>query len=199
MALSGDLADAFAVLGVPESATRSTLRRRYKALVRKWHPDRFIGDPQRVLQATERLQAINRAYDTIRANWADEEPDRHDRLHQRTSTKSEPTDLDRDAVEEIIAAVNARESLWEQMKCDPLNRLIPVILAAGDLVWSMREYMVSPPISGKSAVLLSVGTSVIFVPWVWAQSGRQRMLGWCGLLYFKVLFPSFALLTKAFI
>jgi DnaJ like chaperone protein len=60
--------DPFVVLGVERTATREEIRRRYRALVRQYHPDRHIaaGVPEEMVAiATERLQAVNEAYDRI--------------------------------------------------------------------------------------------------------------------------------------
>ena len=54
--------DAFAVLGVPASASLADVKRAYRKLVAVWHPDRFARDPQRQSQAQERLKEINAAY-----------------------------------------------------------------------------------------------------------------------------------------
>src|SRR5436190_21341044 len=56
---------AYATLGVAPYAPLWRVRRQYKAPVRKWHPDRFAGDPQGIAEATIRLRAINEAFDTI--------------------------------------------------------------------------------------------------------------------------------------
>ncbi len=53
---------AYAQLGLAPGASAELLRKRYKALVRTWHPDRFAGDPQGQAEASLRLRAINEAY-----------------------------------------------------------------------------------------------------------------------------------------
>jgi hypothetical protein len=53
---------AFALLGLPPGASPDEVRRQYKALVRRWHPDRFAGDPQGQAEAAVRMRAINDAY-----------------------------------------------------------------------------------------------------------------------------------------
>ncbi len=59
------LRQAYATLGVPQDASRRTLKARRKALVRQWHPDRFQNDPMGQAEATERMRAINDAYETV--------------------------------------------------------------------------------------------------------------------------------------
>src|SRR6516164_2569152 len=59
------LDSAYATLGLSRGASSSAVKRRYKALVKQWHPDRFTGDPQGVAEATMMLKAVNHAYSTI--------------------------------------------------------------------------------------------------------------------------------------
>jgi len=59
---------AYDVLGLPTTATNDVVKRTYRALVRKHHPDKLAaaGLPaSRVAEATERLKRINAAYDEI--------------------------------------------------------------------------------------------------------------------------------------
>jgi DnaJ-class molecular chaperone len=58
-------AHAFAVLEVPPGAGPEALRRSYRRLCRRYHPDRFAGQPEKLAAATELLAEINRAYDLL--------------------------------------------------------------------------------------------------------------------------------------
>jgi curved DNA-binding protein CbpA len=58
------LSDPYAILGVARSATRSEIRTAYRALVERYHPDRYHGNPLANL-ANERMVAINQAYDVL--------------------------------------------------------------------------------------------------------------------------------------
>jgi len=62
---SSVLLHAYAVLGLSPPVTEARLKRRYKALVRRWHPDRFQADPVGQAEATQRLRNINLAYDVV--------------------------------------------------------------------------------------------------------------------------------------
>ena len=60
--------DAYAVLGLPRSASDDAIRRTYRNLVREHHPDRLVakGMPEEMVeQANKVLAAINAAYDRI--------------------------------------------------------------------------------------------------------------------------------------
>lgn len=60
--------DPYLILGLSRDAADDEIRRRYRELVREYHPDRHIaaGVPQEMIEiATERLQKVNEAYDRI--------------------------------------------------------------------------------------------------------------------------------------
>lgn len=60
--------NAYDVLGLPTTATDEVIKRTYRALIRKHHPDKLVaaGLPaSRVAEATERVKIINAAYAEI--------------------------------------------------------------------------------------------------------------------------------------
>jgi len=64
------LAQDYAALGLKESASAQEIKRAYRKLVGKYHPDRLIsqGLPEEVMErAKERVRDINLAYDRIKA------------------------------------------------------------------------------------------------------------------------------------
>ena len=54
----------YEVLGVPEGASEEEIKRAYKELVKKYHPDKYQDNPLSDL-AEEKLQEINEAYDML--------------------------------------------------------------------------------------------------------------------------------------
>lgn len=56
--------DPYKVLGVSPSATDDEVKRAYRDLARKYHPDNYADNPLADL-AKEKMQEINDAYDTI--------------------------------------------------------------------------------------------------------------------------------------
>ena len=55
--------NAYEILKVPPTATREEIRRAYRQLARRWHPDRFMAGPERDW-ANEKMAEINAAYRT---------------------------------------------------------------------------------------------------------------------------------------
>jgi len=58
---------AYAILGLQRGSTRAQVKQQYKALVRKWHPDRYANDPIGRVEATDQLRRINDAFKTLDA------------------------------------------------------------------------------------------------------------------------------------
>lgn len=54
----------YEVLGISENADEETIKKAYRELVKKYHPDRYINNPLADL-AAEKMKDINKAYDMI--------------------------------------------------------------------------------------------------------------------------------------
>jgi curved DNA-binding protein CbpA len=50
---------------VPFGADFATVRKSYRALMRKYHPDRHTGSPEKLKSATELAQKLSAAYQVI--------------------------------------------------------------------------------------------------------------------------------------
>jgi DnaJ-domain-containing protein 1 len=60
-----ELRRAFAALEVPFGSDFATVRKSYRALMRKYHPDRHAGSPEKQKAATELAQKLSAAYQNI--------------------------------------------------------------------------------------------------------------------------------------
>ena len=56
--------DPYEVLGVQHGASEEEIKRAYKELVRKYHPDKYVDNPLADL-AQEKMKEINEAYDML--------------------------------------------------------------------------------------------------------------------------------------
>jgi hypothetical protein len=56
---------AFAVLGLQPGAPLPEVRRRYRFLAQRWHPDRHAGDSRNQAEAGAEMRRINNAYQAI--------------------------------------------------------------------------------------------------------------------------------------
>ena len=56
--------DPYQVLGVPSTATDEEVKKAYRNLAKKYHPDNYHDDPLADL-AQEKMKEINEAYDAI--------------------------------------------------------------------------------------------------------------------------------------
>ena len=57
----------YEVLGISENADEETIKRAYKELVKKYHPDKYVNNPLADL-AAEKMKEINKAYDMLTKN-----------------------------------------------------------------------------------------------------------------------------------
>ncbi|PAX60443.1 dynamin family protein [Brunnivagina elsteri] len=56
------IACGYVVLGLKDGATMDEVKQAYKKLVKKWHPDLFVGKAQQLQEAQEKMRQINEAY-----------------------------------------------------------------------------------------------------------------------------------------
>lgn len=57
--------DPYQILGIPRTATDDEVKKAYRTLARKYHPDNFAGSAAQAAGAEEKMKEINAAYDQI--------------------------------------------------------------------------------------------------------------------------------------
>lgn len=62
--------DPYKVLGVSRTATDDEIKKAYRELARKYHPDNYVGNPLADL-VEEKMKEVNEAYDTIQKERAE--------------------------------------------------------------------------------------------------------------------------------
>jgi hypothetical protein len=139
---ASELLHAYAVLGLSPPVTVARLKRRYKSLVKRWHPDRFQSDPVGQVEANQRLRDINIAYDVIAAALADNKPSESAQSHaaqepmsppirQASDPWTRPISLSPQESDAWVDAIN-RMSNWSPVEEPDWNRTISGLIA---LLW----------------------------------------------------------------
>ena len=114
------MANAWAILGLSAGASAAEIRAAYRAMARRWHPDRFAEGPER-LWAEQKMMEINQAYCALMQQ-------------QRTlETPSSPgafPDVRRlmelgnlSAARQALMRIAARDAAWNYLFGDVLFRL----------------------------------------------------------------------------
>ena len=68
------LAASYRVLDLPFGVAMDQVAKRWKAYLKKCHPDRYATDPEKQAEATELTQELTRAYESIRTAWKQHGP-----------------------------------------------------------------------------------------------------------------------------
>ena len=135
---TSDLRHAYAILSLSPPVTEDRLKRRYKALVRRWHPDRYESDPAGQAEATARLRTINLAYELVAASLAPAVPE----SEQEVATPVYPTrtyqtecssSWSSERVEAIVDSINAQNS-WSLTPAMSVHRWSSLGAAAAYLL-----------------------------------------------------------------
>ena len=58
--------DYHKILGVTYNASPEDIKAAYKRLAKQWHPDKWLNDKEKRLQAEEKMKDINEAYDALK-------------------------------------------------------------------------------------------------------------------------------------
>jgi hypothetical protein len=108
---------AYAILGLDPASSSSQVKERYKALVKKWHPDRFARDAASQTEATARMRMINDAYHLILRRTPHPEvdvgpaPEEEIRFSRSTTGGQPGRRLTREEIEALVASINGSQ-IW---------------------------------------------------------------------------------------
>ena len=112
------------VLGVDSRATSKELKKAYRRLVKKWHPDQFLHDPRLLKDAKEKLQEINEAYHALQQLLLD--PKKH--LSQSPSRPTQRTSAaPRKANDASVKMSNARIKLFMDVHFAPWQKHVGLL------------------------------------------------------------------------
>lgn len=101
----------YEVLGVSENATDEEIKRAYKELVKKYHPDKYQDNPLSDL-AEEKLQEINEAYDMIMKGRAGGGSGRRTAAFDSMAVRRYIDAGNLAAAEKILNGTNDRSAEW---------------------------------------------------------------------------------------
>lgn len=77
--------DPYQVLGIPRCATDDEVKKAYRTLARKYHPDNFVGSSN-ASRSEEIMKEINEAYDAIQRERQGKESGTHSSYNTYTSS-----------------------------------------------------------------------------------------------------------------
>ena len=116
--------DPYEVLGVPHGASEDEIKKAYRELARKYHPDNYANNPLADL-AQEKMKEINEAYATLMKGGR-QQADAGSTGGQRSSAGSTSSPLyeirrriqlgDLDGAEAGLNAVSARTAEWYYLR-----------------------------------------------------------------------------------
>src|SRR6266545_951159 len=166
---------AYARLDLPLDASVAAARRRYRRMIRQWHPDRFGTDPVGQAEATRQMQLLNEAYAIVL-----------NALTRKKEESSSPSS-DRPAQRtEGIGDAATSDSVWAVNWKDPWNVLASALLG----LWLGLSLFADPLIipSRSVAPLIVVVLAAMLLPKIW-WGGWLWKVGGTTFLLFMTLLP----------
>ena len=118
---------AYAILGLKPGTPISQARRRYKALVKMWHPDRYATDPVGQREAENRMREINAAYRRLVETLS---PNDDTSPSSRSASSARPARerLSRDEIEHLVESIGTQ---------GPLDDVLDAIGWVGDAFYGI--------------------------------------------------------------
>ncbi len=135
-----DLKWAYHVLEAEHTASAVVLKKHYRDMVKKWHPDKFALDPAQQAKATQKTQEINQAYQKIKDAPLRYHISSHPRAQQRAEKKAQaataahkPKKAARYSSLHEYARMRRRGEFWSRFIFGVLLSGIPTAYVAVDL------------------------------------------------------------------
>ena len=128
--------DLYQILGVNEDASADEIKKAYKSLAKKWHPDLHQDDKQ---IAEEKFKEINAAYDILKDEKKRQE---YDMLHNHSSPNMNWDDTFNIHFDmnDIFSNIFGRQHMVQ---------IIPISITLEDVVTGKREIPISIPTKHK--------------------------------------------------
>jgi hypothetical protein len=147
--MNDERARAYAVLGVEWRVSREELRRHYRELVRRWHPDRFATDPRSLAEAEARMREINRAYQVLTAEPPIVEAPAAAPTPPRPTPSRPGARLTREQIDRMVEAMGTQ---------GPVDQLLEGLGRIGwvyYVVWAVMAAVAAVPLIARYPVLLA--------------------------------------------
>lgn len=194
---ASDLRHAYAVLGLSPPLTEAALKRRYKSLARRWHPDRYQADPVGQAEANEKLRDINIAYEIVAASLQTAEPPP---VVRTEPSVAQPFSLSREQIDAIVDSINRgrRVDLLPEMS---IHRWLSIAAIFVYMIGAIILFQVDPLV--QSGIFRAVGamSGYLWLPlyliWTGDNDSRSsfecslyRIMGWLLMALPAVLITS---------
>jgi hypothetical protein len=147
--MSDEVERAYATLGLAPGASPDEIKARYKALVRKWHPDRYESDPAGQAEAAQQMRTINHAYQVLEDTAPDPSPARRpEGRHEEVGQPPAP------------AHRTPLKSVWEDTIGDKISRFCLGALIGAPL--ACRSWQLFSPQNDLQGWGIIIGTALAF-------------------------------------
>jgi curved DNA-binding protein CbpA len=177
-----EIARAYATLGVPPGTPLGALRKQYKALVRKWHPDRFASDAQGQAEATLRMRAINDAFRLVA------ERSIHDAAPQGSERAA--------AADQPSPAHRGEPQFGRRLTREEIDRMVEAMKGDGPLDWILETSWPKPDfnrpvhrrvMAAYVAILVAVIANIVAESGGLVERGNWRITAVAWLIAFPIL------------
>ena len=180
--MDAEVRRAYAVLELTPPVSADALRKQYRQLARRWHPDRHASDPVAQADATDRMRRINDAFRLAASSLESAPPAAQEPRASRWAGPRRPArGMSREEIEEMVASINrANEwTLWPRMSRDRWYSL-------GAVAFYFAFESILHPAAGRMAALgVAVVWAALFLIWAADSESAQheartwfRRLGW---------------------